>query len=219
MNRRTLLALGLLSPLGSLIALHSPAAWADASSGALQAIQTRWAEIQYQLPPDARSQALAELATTCQQSVEAQPQAADLRIWNGIVLSSWAGAKGGLGALGLVKRAKAELEQALALDERALQGSAYTSLGSLYHQVPGWPIGFGDQKKAEQMFKKALAINPNGIDPNYFYGLWLVDQKRLPEAAGAIKKALQAPPRPGREVADLGRRDEAQRLLQTVPAQ
>ena len=36
------------------------------------------------------------------------------------------------------------LEQALAIDATALEGSAFTTLGSLYYQVPGWPIGFGD---------------------------------------------------------------------------
>jgi hypothetical protein len=59
----------------------------------------------------------------------------------------------------------------MAIDPRALQGSAYTSLGSLYYQVPGWPIGFGDDKRAEAMLLKALEINPDGIDPNYFYGI------------------------------------------------
>ena len=75
--------------------------------------------------------------------------------------------EGGLGALGLVKQAKASLEQALAIDPQALAGSAYTSLGSLYYQVTGWPLGFGDDDKAEAMLKQSLAINPDGIDPNY----------------------------------------------------
>ena len=110
-----------------------------------------------------------------------EPQAAELHIWHGIVLSTWAGAKGGLGALGLVKQAKAELEKAIELDPAALDGSAYTSLASLYYQVPGWPIGFGDEDKAEALFKQALALNPDGIDPNYFHGDFLLRQKRYGE--------------------------------------
>lgn len=132
----------------------------------------------------------------------------DLLIWSAIVKSTRAGAKGGLGALGLVKEAKAKLEIALKQDPKALDGSAYTSLGSLYYQVPGWPVGFGDDEKAEQLLKQALAINPTGIDPNFFYGDFLLDQGRKAEAKSYLEKALSAPPRPGRELADQGRRIE-----------
>ena len=61
------------------------------------------------------------------------------------------------------------LLQAEKIDSNALNGSIYTSLGSLYYKVPGWPIGFGDNSKALIYLKKALQINPNGIDANYFY--------------------------------------------------
>jgi Tfp pilus assembly protein PilF len=121
-----------------------------------------------------------------------------------------------LGALGLVKQAKASLEQALAADPQALAGSAYTSLGSLYYQVPGWPLGFGDDDKAEAMLKQALTLNPDGIDPNYFYGDFLQRNRRYAEARVVLEKALQAPDRPGRASADAGRRAEARQLLAEV---
>ncbi len=69
-------------------------------------------------------------------------------------------------------------------------------------------MGFGDDEKAEQLLKQALAINPTGIDPNFFYGDFLLDQGRKAEAKGYLEKALAAPPRPGRELADQGRRIE-----------
>ena len=182
----------------------------------LQTLQERWAEINYQLPKAEREKAFASLSEQAQKAVAAEPKAAELHIWHGIILSTYAGAKGGLGALGLVKQAKASLEQGLALDPKALSGSAYTSLGSLYYQVPGWPIGFGDDEKAEAMLKQALAINPDGIDPNYFYGDYLARAKRFTEARAALEKALQAPPRPMRLSADAGRKAEIQALLNTV---
>ncbi|PTS83125.1 hypothetical protein DBR00_15835 [Pseudomonas sp. HMWF032] len=185
----------------------------------LQTLQNRWAEINYQLPEEQREKAFASLSEQAQKAVAAEPNAAELRIWNGIILSTYAGAKGGLGALGLVKEAKASLEQGLALDPKALSGSAYTSLGSLYYQVPGWPVGFGDDEKAEVMLKQALAINPDGIDPNYFYGDYLARAKRFDEAKAALEKALQAPPRPDRQSADDGRKQDIQTLLNKVNAQ
>ncbi len=182
----------------------------------LQQLQTRWAEINYQTPEKQREEAFAKLVTQADAALASEPKAPELLIWRGIILSTQAGAKGGLGALGLVKQAKASLEQALAIDPQALAGSAYTSLGSLYYQVPGWPIGFGDDKQAEKMLGQALAINPDGLDPNYFHGDFLQRQKRYEEARAALEKALAAKDRPGRELADKGRREEARALLQQV---
>ncbi|UFQ96588.1 tetratricopeptide repeat protein [Pseudomonas wenzhouensis] len=182
----------------------------------LHQLQTRWAEINYQTPEKQREEAFAKLVTQADSALASEPKAPELLIWRGIILSTQAGAKGGLGALSLVKKAKTNLEQALAIAPQALDGSAYTSLGSLYYQVPAWPIGFGDDELAEQMLKQALAINPNGIDPNYFYGDFLQRQKRFEEARAALEKALAAKDRPGRELADQGRRAEAQALLQQV---
>jgi len=68
-------------------------------------------------------------------------------------------------------------------------------------------------ERAESYFKKSLGINPDGIDPNYFYGEFLVDNNRVAEARPFLEKALKAAPRPGRELADRGRRQEVQALL------
>ena len=125
-------ALGLL--LAALLA--SPFALADDAQRLAQ-IQQRWAEIQYRLPSAEKTAAFEQLAGEAHAFTQAAPRSAPALIWQGIVLSSWAGAQGGLGALGKVKEARTDLEQALKLDPTALQGSAYTSLAALYDRVPG----------------------------------------------------------------------------------
>lgn len=201
----------LLACLVSLPALAlSPSGEAN-----LKLLQTRWAEINYQLPAADREKDFAKLSAEAASMVRNDPSA-ELLIWQGIILSTYAGAKGGLGALDLVKQAKASLEQAIKLDPKALDGSAYTSLGALYYQVPGWPVGFGDEEQAEVLLKKALTMNPDGIDPNYFYGDFLYREGRYTQAQAVLEKALAAPDRPGREVADNGRRAEVKALLKEV---
>lgn len=203
-----------------LSALSLPSlALTDSGQKSLQLLQSRWAEINYQVPAAQREAEFAKLAAEADTLVRSNPQDAEFYIWRGIILSTYAGAKGGLGALDLVKQSKASLEQAVALDPKALEGSAYTSMGALYYQVPGWPIGFGDDEQAEKLLKQALQLNPNGIDPNYFYGDFLFRQKRYSEAKLALEKAQAATARPGREVADRGRQAEIATLLAKVQAE
>ncbi|MBW0148376.1 tetratricopeptide repeat protein [Marinobacter arenosus] len=199
--------------LAGLLAV--PALAADLNAE-LADIQQRWAEIQYQVPEDRKEKAFEALAATTEDFVARYPDHAEPLIWHGIVLSTYAGAKGGLGALGLVKDARKSLEAALALDPDALDGSAYTSLGSLYYQVPGWPLGFGDDDRARQYLQKALAVNPDGIDANFFYGDFLREQDQPEQARRYLEKVLAAPSRPGRELADTGRREQAKQLLRRL---
>ncbi|GGO86754.1 hypothetical protein GCM10011348_38350 [Marinobacterium nitratireducens] len=176
--------------------------------------QSRWAEIKYQLEGSRQEKEFEALNDDIHRELIQQPDDARYLIWSAIIGASYAGARGGLGALKYVKEARSELEQALKLDAGALDGSAYTSLGSLYYQVPGWPIAFGNDKKAEELLRKALAINPDGIDPNYFYADLLVKQKRYDEAVKYLQNAEHAPDRPGRSLADRGRREEVRQLLE-----
>lgn len=208
-----------LSLLALLAAAAASAARADDTDDAVRVIQQRWEQATYEAPPARRLHLLEELAADAQQASARNPGRAEPLIWEGIVVSSLAGEKGGLGALGLAKQARACYEEAIRLDAKALDGSAYNSLGVLYYRVPGWPIGFGDRKKAETMIRQALAINPAGIDPNYFYGDFLLASGRPTEAARYLERALAAAPRPGREIADKGRRAEARELLEKARSQ
>ncbi|MCY1390899.1 type IV pilus biogenesis/stability protein PilW [compost metagenome] len=207
----------LIGTLGLFLVLSIPA-WAldDAGNQRLTAIQQRWAEIQYQVMEQQRADEFEKLAAQSSAFTRSAPNSAEAWIWHGIVSSSWAGAEGGLGALGKVKDARDALERAIQLDPTALQGSAYTSLGALYDRVPGWPVSFGDEDKADQLLRKALEINPAGIDSLYFWGDHLYRQGHPQQAREALQKARAAAPRPGRELADQGRRREIDALLQEI---
>ncbi|HSQ73251.1 MAG TPA: hypothetical protein VLM87_12600 [Rubrivivax sp.] len=185
---------------------------------AVTELQRDWEVIRYQTPAADREKRFEALAARAHRVSESFPGRSEPLVWEGIVVSSLAGEKGGLGALSLVKQARAMYERAIQIDGRTLDGSAYNSLGVLYYKVPGWPLGFGDQAKARELLLKALAINPQGIDANYFYGEFLVETHHGDEAVPYLERALQAPSRPGRQVADSGRREEVRALLARVRA-
>jgi tetratricopeptide (TPR) repeat protein len=201
----------------AVFAVRVSAADDAAFNAELLSIQQSWAKVNYETPAgDARAQAFDQLEKRAEKFTQQNPGRAEALIWEGIIESSYAGAKGGLGALGLCKEARGNLEAALKINPTALDGSAYTSLGTLYYKVPGFPVGFGDHDKARQLLRKALELNPNGIDPNYFYAEFLYEEGEYAQALQYLDKAARAAPRPGRELADKGRRGEIAALTAKV---
>ena len=207
-NRRFLLALSVFP----LLAAAAESAATDPAA-VIAPIQSRWAVVQYTVPKDQQADQFAALAKQAAGITAMHPGMAEPLIWEGIVLASEAGADHGFGALSLVKQARSCLDRAVAINGNALAGSAYTTLGSLYSKVPDWPIGFGDKDKAEAYFRKALALNPAGIDDNYFYAQYLADRGDKGAAMQRLQLALRAPDRPGRALADRGRRDQIRALM------
>lgn len=179
-------------------------------------LQQRWAEVNYQLEGKTQLSAFEQLVAEADTLTDQNPNNAAAWIWSGIIKSTYAGAKGGLGALGLAKAARRDLDKATEIDGDAMEGSAYTTLGTLYHSVPGWPVGFGNEDKAEELLLKAVALSPDNIDTNYFYGTYLLDEKRYQEAQDYLLHAQQAAPRPSRPVADAGRQEEISQALEAV---
>lgn len=181
---------------------------------AIRGLQNEWAAIKYQESnEDAQLSQMKKLASKAEHVDTQYPSYAEPKIWHAIILSTVAGMDGGLGALDYAEKAKGLLEEAIKINDNALQGSAYTSLGTLYYKAPMWPIAFGDNGKARAYLEQARAINPDGIDPNYFYGDFLVGTGHAKDAIPVLEHALQAPDRPGREVADAGRRKEINESL------
>ena len=180
-------------------------------------IQHEWARLYYMDEfKNKNYRELQALARRANMVSHDNPQSAEALVWDAIVLSTLAEKKGGIGALSLVKEAKLKLEQAEAIDPSVLGGSVYASLGTLYSKVPGWPIGFGSDKKAQKYFKKALAINPQGLDINYFFAEYLAENGKDELALEYIEKALRAPQMVDRPLADKGRRQQAMKLREQL---
>ncbi len=200
----------------SFIALSTPAFADEKLDAEIAQIQHEWAKANYQTPKDAQEDAFKLLTEKAHQVTTANDNAPEAMIWEAISNSGYAKAKGGIGALKFAEKARDLLLASQKVSPNALQGSAYTSLGSLYYKVPGWPIGFGDKKKARSYLEKAIQVNPSGIDPNYFYADFLSEQGEYAKAVDYYKKALSAPARPGREDADAGRKKEVEEGLKVA---
>lgn len=185
----------------------------------IEIIAQKWAEAKYQQSDKAlQIKLLDDLAAEAARVAADKGEEAgtEYRVWQGAILSTKASLVGGLSALGDVRKARDVLEAALKKDPAAGNGYGAAVLAALYGKVPGWPIAFGDEDKAQALFNRALKIAPDDIDVNYLYGTFLVDERRYKEAEGVLKKAMAAPARPQRALADKGRRAEIEQALERV---
>ena len=158
-----------LAVIGALLlAVTSASASTASMDAALLDLEHGWAHVTYALPAAQQDDAYTALESRASTLMMQYPQRAEPKVWQAIILSSHAGEHGGLGALSMVRKARDLLLQAEKINPDVMHGSIYTTLGSLYYQVPGWPLGFGNKAKARAFLQQALQLNPDGIDPNYF---------------------------------------------------
>jgi len=195
--------------------LHVPAH--AALDTELLALQQAWAQVYYgDASPQDQAAGFEQLARRADGLAGRYPQRAEPLIWSGIVRSCHAGVTRGRDALRLAKTARDRFEEALRLDATALRGAGYAGLGALYYRVPGFPLAFGDDRKAGELLTRAVALDPEGLDTNFFYGEWLAKQGRYRQALERLDLAARAAPRPGLEVADRGRQLEVAALRDRV---
>lgn len=203
--------------LVAAFAMALPVAASAAMPDEVKVINDNWARISYQMNGSShQTTALDKLAHLADLTVARYPGQADPLLWQGIVVSEQANRANIFHKLGLATRARDILARAYAINPRAGNGGAAMSLGVLYYKVPGSPIGFGDKARARQLLQQALALDPDGLDANYFWGDYLYDQGDKAGAKAALVKALHAPHDPARPVWDAGRRGEVQALLRKI---
>jgi len=177
-----------------------------------------WSEATYRTDAGAREQRLARIDVQAQRAVAEDPRNAELLAWAGIVAASHAGEKGGIGALSIARRAKGWLERAIDLDPDTIEGGALTGLGVLYDQMPGWPIGFGDDRKAEALLGDAARRHPDNANAHFFHGEFLAAHDRPEKAREAFERARAIPVRPDTLVADQGLQSRVLEALQRLDA-
>lgn len=198
-----------------LFAANSAFAETTPLDASIEKLQHDWAKAYYQTPKKDKEAAFEKLVAEAHKVSAANPGRAEPLIWEGIITSTLAKYQSIFSAGGTAKAARDLLLAAEKIDANALHGSALTSLGSLYYKVPRFG-SFGDHDKAREYLERALKVNPDGIDPNFFMGELMVERGDRAKALEHFRKALNAPPRPGREDADTGRKAEIQEAIRKI---
>ncbi len=183
-----------------------------------------WEKIKFLVEdPDEQRKQMDGLGEQADALAEQRPDAAEVVIWDGIITSERAslaneqgGISGPIKALQLAIRARDTLDRMEKKDPKAFDAGAPTSLGVLFYRVPGFPMGFGDKKKARHYLEEAVRNAPNGLDAHYFYGDFLQEQGDYAKSAEVLKRALTLPAHPERPIWDKNRRIVIQELLEKV---
>lgn len=201
--------------VASVLAATLPsAASAQTVAEDVATLRNGWAHISYEVRGSStQTTQLGRLASTANAALARHPNQAEILLWQGIIVSEQANRANIFHQLGLATRARDILARAYAINPRVANGGAAMSLGVLYYKVPGSPIGFGDTDRARRLLREALALDPDGLDANYFYGDFLLDQGDAANARAYLQRALRAPHDTTRPVWDAGRRREVQALL------
>lgn len=126
-------------------------------------------------------------------------------LWAGIIESSYAGEIGGLSALGHAKQAKRDFESALESADPEVTPAALASLGTLHSKVPGWPVGFGNDKKAKQFFEDAEQAGAGSLDFYMMYAEYALSKGMKEKALSLLQASEQVAPRSDRQVTDAAR--------------
>ena len=189
----------------------------DSLTTELSDIQQSWDQANYQSAnAEEKKRQLEALSARSEALVRKYPRRAEPLVWEGIVLSTYAGAKGGLGALSLAKKSRDCLLEATRIDPAALEARHSRVSARCTTRCRVGLSGSATRKRRPDFLNKALALNPDGMDPNYFLGELLFEQGEYARSLQHLQKALAAPPRPDRPVADAGRRAEIDMLVAKV---
>ncbi|HXH11527.1 MAG TPA: tetratricopeptide repeat protein [Alphaproteobacteria bacterium] len=146
--------------------------------------------------------------------VELEPRNVEGRFWYATNTARWGQIKGIVRSLFLLPTVQEEIRILLRLDPQFTP--TYALAGNVYYEVPAW-LG-GDVKKAEEMFRKGLELDPHFTHMRLGLGKTLLKQGRVAEARQELQAVLEEP-RPS-NLADWTLKDvkEARQWLEAITA-
>lgn len=171
-------------------------------------LRTAWAMAKYETPKNKQIPMLEQLVDEAKELNKKYPNQPDIMVWYATTLSTLGAVEGKVRALPNLKKAKDLLEDAIKRNPNVENGFAQGVLGALYARVPGWPISFGNKDKAREHLEMAVKLSPNGVDSNYYYGDFLIEDGKFEAAKQHLELAEKSPIRPGYEIQDRGRKVE-----------
>jgi tetratricopeptide (TPR) repeat protein len=127
-----------------------------------------------------------------QRAAAANPSGVAGHYWSALGIGSYAQDMGVMRALanGIEGKFTGELQRATDLDPRYDNGNIFVAWGAYHMELP-WPKR--DRKKAEEMLRKALAINPASLTARLYLARLYVAEDRSADARTLLQEIAAAP--------------------------
>jgi tetratricopeptide (TPR) repeat protein len=178
-----------------------------------QGLEDEWGEIFYHLQPDQQADKFKSLLPRVQELKLRNPQRAEPLILEAVVLCTLAASDWGISSLTRLSQARDLLVESIDLNPKAMDASAFITLGNLYFRLPGWPISYGDNQIARQYLEAAHKMFPDNLDSNYFLGDFWLREGNFDTALPYFEKADRAPIRYNQRLSDSKIKQELQSAL------
>lgn len=117
-----------------------------------------------------------------------KPDKVEGHYWYGVNLGAYGLAKGVFSALGHAEDALNALLKSAEIDPKYHWAGPYRVLGRFYQEAPTL-ISFGDKKKAEEYFNKAIEVAPHYRLNTIYLGVLKKEQGQIEAALELLKKA------------------------------
>ncbi len=193
------------------------AAWGEPTfEETARSLNNEWSEIFYLLPSDQQAEKYKALLPRIRAFKAQYPTRAEPLILEAVTLCTLAAADWGFSSLSRIGEARELLEKSIDLDPKAMEGTAFITLGNLYYRLPGWPISFGDDDQARQYLEMAVRLYPNAVDANYFLGDYWLGEDNFDKALIYLEHAEKAPLRPHQLLSDTRVKGEAGKALKAA---
>jgi len=210
---RNYLGLSLMMTIAAMSLAPARAARAESLDDSLLTIEDRWAVAAHETNDKRKRQNLRELLDDVRGLHKLYPEKPEAAAWHGIVARSYMDVSA---SMRIAKEARDALLVAESIDPLVLDGQVYAHLGALYSEVSSAFGGFGSKTRGIGYLWKAITVDPQGIDANYFYAELLFKEKDYVAARNVLLRANDAPERPGHPKADRARKLEVVNLLAAV---
>jgi tetratricopeptide (TPR) repeat protein len=135
---------------------------------------------------DEKLAAYAEGRDAARRAIALAPRSVLAHFWYGATTGRWGQTKGIMRSLFLVPTVKQEIETIRELDPAFAPG--YSLAGYVYYELPAM-LG-GDLDRAEQMFRRGLALDPRFTSMRVGLAQTLIKKGRVPEARRELEAVL-----------------------------
>jgi tetratricopeptide (TPR) repeat protein len=144
-----------------------------------------WGDVRARTPAE-KLEAYEQGRQAAKRAVELAPRNALAHFWYGTNTGRWGQTKGVVRSLFLLPTVKHEFEAVLAIDPNFAPG--YALAGNVYAEVPA--LFGGDLDRAEQMFRKGLALAPRFTAMRLGLARTLIKKGRFAEARTELQAVL-----------------------------